>query len=1030
MSFHTDDDNKEARSVPHAPWASITVLCTLLMAAPTAAATPDAVGGGFADAGIEGAYYANPDLEGDPSFTRRDVRIDFKWGEVRPVGGSTAEPYASFPRDDFSVRWSGRIIPRFSESYTFLGDADDGIRIRIRAPGHSNWSTVVDRWNDAGAFESKPVAMRAKELYDIQVEYRERRGSARCQLMWKSESTPAEVIDPVRQQGINLTHYRWASYLWADSMKSARYGKGADKIDAQAWPTASGVEVVVSEMRFPNDPEKAGTYLLRFEGQAEVRQKCCVEPVFQAGGHQFKRKLPKGAGYDPSTNITTSIMMLNGSRTMLTFNDAQRGPGRAGDGVSRIQLMRPIAQGSTQHHRTDEIVYRPFKRVVKDHFTVVRFLGMAADGGEDWAQRTLPDEAFFIGKDGKENWEYTVMLANETGRDLYITVPVRANDEYLEKLALLLRHGSDGREPYRRPTADPIYPPLNPNLRIYVEIDNEIWNWGFKTTQIAKELTQAEHDRSSSTWKAIDYDGGAGEPRGIRAIRRWHALRTVHASRTFREVWRDDAMGSRVRMLVEYQYDNYQNTALWSLDFIDGYFNNRSNTNVSDPHPVAYFLWGAGGAAYYGLANRTGKQTHTLVRDAGFETPSIDSNSLRFRPQGTAWTFEGQAGLLRPEKGKHIDGLANLPAPTSGKQVAFLLGEGSISQRVRFAKPGTYAIAFNAAGAGQGRPGYQRFDILVDGRKVSPRQQFDPRVSPRTALIGGWRRGVNTLGHEWGSAAFQIDKPGLYAITFVGRDESPNYLLVDNVRIASADAILNSGFDKGEARGQEGEPDFAYQLETQAKYARSFGLQVVAYEAGWSLGGDLDQRPIQNWCKLSDPRAMVVNDQAIKLWDRSGSFMTVWGVYQYWPTYDFRSAENYPIMRSFRLATQRLRDEPTYGRPLPAILRLEDTDWSHRGKSSESWWRRHIPWVNKPGKQWHAWMLIAPKTATYTFRVEGRGDGRLVVEVDGEPIGELSSLDQAVGVPLNVQLTKGAHAVRVIMVGDELDLDRIEVSPN
>jgi hypothetical protein len=73
-------------------------------------------------------------------------------------------------------------------------------------------------------------------------------------------------------------------------------------------------------------------------------------------------------------------------------------------------------------------------------------------------------------------------------------------------------------------------------------------------------------------------------------------------------------------------------------------------------------------------------------------------------------------------------------------------------------------------------------------------------------------------------------------------------------------------------------------------------------------------------------------------------------------------------------------------------------------------------------------MLIAPATGTYAFRIEGRGGGRLVVEVDGEPIVDLSSLDQATSTPISALLTKGAHAIRVVMVGDEVELARIEIS--
>lgn len=156
--------------------------------------------------------------------------------------------------------------------------------------------------------------------------------------------------------------------------------------------------------------------------------------------------------------------------------------------------------------------------------------------------------------------------------------------------------------------------------------------------------------------------------------------------------------------------------------------------------------------------------------------------------------------------------------------------------------------------------------------------------------------------------------------------------------------------------------------------------------------------------------------------------MTVWGVYQYWPTYDFADADDYPIMRSFGAATQRLRDEPSYGRRLPTTLQVDDADWSHRSNANASWCQRHIPWLANPVSRWHAWMLLAPETGSVALRVTGRGTGRVRVEVDGESIGELSSLDPG-GTPLRAELSKGAHALRVVLVDSELELDRIEVGP-
>ena len=60
-------------------------------------------GGGYTDAGMTGEYFANADLQGEPRFVRKDIRLMFDWETLLPVGGSTSEPYKSFPHDNFIV---------------------------------------------------------------------------------------------------------------------------------------------------------------------------------------------------------------------------------------------------------------------------------------------------------------------------------------------------------------------------------------------------------------------------------------------------------------------------------------------------------------------------------------------------------------------------------------------------------------------------------------------------------------------------------------------------------------------------------------------------------------------------------------------------------------------------------------------------------------------------------------------------------------------------------------------------------------
>ena len=75
-------------------------------------------------------------------------------------------------------------------------------------------------------------------------------------------------------------------------------------------------------------------------------------------------------------------------------------------------------------------------------------------------------------------YEYCVMLANELHVDLWITVPHLATDDHIRKLAQLIHYGSDGVNPYTSPHPSPVFPPLHPDLKVYVEFSNEIWSSG------------------------------------------------------------------------------------------------------------------------------------------------------------------------------------------------------------------------------------------------------------------------------------------------------------------------------------------------------------------------------------------------------------------------------------------------------------------------------------------------------------------------------------------------------------------------
>jgi hypothetical protein len=73
--------------------------------------------------GLKGEYFNNKDLQGMPVVTRTDKLINFNW--------FTGSPVAQLPTDNFSARWSGKIVPPLSGTYQLGARADDGVRIYI-----------------------------------------------------------------------------------------------------------------------------------------------------------------------------------------------------------------------------------------------------------------------------------------------------------------------------------------------------------------------------------------------------------------------------------------------------------------------------------------------------------------------------------------------------------------------------------------------------------------------------------------------------------------------------------------------------------------------------------------------------------------------------------------------------------------------------------------------------------------------------------------------------------------------------------
>lgn len=860
--------------------------------------------GGYTAGGIHGYYYASSNLSGPAAFDRQDVRIDFDWRTVLAPGGSNSPGFGSIGHNNFSVRWTGQVVAANSQTYTFttLVDSGDGARLLIRPAGSTPWTTVIDDWTAGQTSATGTLAMTAGATYDIEMDYSHATGAAEASLHWSSPSIPDQVINPMGVTGINAETY--GPVIYADAMKSGRnFWEGGAAQDANGWPLEDATNIPWEGV---DAASVTGTYLLTFSGEADMTADIGGQSILSVNGATYYGTLPKGVGYNAATNTTTATLTIPASNSgilSLEFKNSQRTAASATDtGVTNVQLMKPTSPGASTYYPPGTL-FTTAGKAAMSAFTTERWLTTNQDTQQvNWSDRVLPSY-FKADVQYREVWEDLVAFANETGKDLYITIPMNASSDYVTKLAELIKYGSDGINPYTSYQANPVYQGLNPNLKVYVEWSNETWNPGFFQYQAGVQDSQQAVQNGTSEGQIINYDGSS--PNGN--WQRWMALKTVEASNTFRAVWGDAAMGNSVRMLLEYQYYNLSDSAYSELGFINNYFDNGDGVqHVITPHPVSYYLWGAGGPNYYEFNNPLGTQTATTVPDFSFESPSVAAGTAQLDPAGGSWAFSGNSGIYDPGSTSSVPlgAIGTPPVPTKGAQAAFIGDTGSISTTINFAGTGVFAIQLDAA-IRIGAP--DPINVYIDGQSITP---FGVDTQPTYIA---WTPGFNGIYNTLDTAPFSITTPGNHTLTITGTGASGTYDYFDNIQVASDDAIFNSGIG-----GVATVDSYQGEINLEARYAEEYGLNFVSYEGGWASVGS----PLLSYAEFVDPRIGQTTTTSIDDFAQAGGSLYLMGTYESWPVNDTQNATTYPAYQAVLSADA----TPTPARTTPAPHLFFDTD--------------------------------------------------------------------------------------------------------
>jgi hypothetical protein len=115
--------------------------------------------------GLHGSYFNNRWLHGDAIEERVDSMLNFYWSEEDTI--------TETGKDYISIRWVGYILPSFTETFTFYGEVNDGLRLWV------NGELLIDAFDAfdgaSGLFRtvsgttSKPLI--EGQLVDIKIEF-------------------------------------------------------------------------------------------------------------------------------------------------------------------------------------------------------------------------------------------------------------------------------------------------------------------------------------------------------------------------------------------------------------------------------------------------------------------------------------------------------------------------------------------------------------------------------------------------------------------------------------------------------------------------------------------------------------------------------------------------------------------------------------------------------------------------------------------------------------------------------------------
>jgi hypothetical protein len=285
-----------------------------------------------------------------------------------------------------------------------------------------------------------------------------------CIALWSALGSEALAID-LPKAGMNLAGYSyWGTGLpfydvahmgdrWL-SMALDGLTPNTDRtiaVDSLGYPTALASDEIAVTLVFTHNGRHypTGQYELAWSGNGNVRLQPSPEII----------EVSRAPG-----RVVYNVTATDDKGLYLEISETD-----PANPVRNIGLHAPLPNGNG--------AFNPKYKSDLAKYGVIRYMDWNMTNNQSiskWDDRTTLYD-FHWGGAGGVPYESQIQLSNELKQDVWLTVPHLADDDYVRKLAILVSQR------------------LSPDLRVWVEYSNEVWNGGFQQHRYAADVLRPRY---------------------------------------------------------------------------------------------------------------------------------------------------------------------------------------------------------------------------------------------------------------------------------------------------------------------------------------------------------------------------------------------------------------------------------------------------------------------------------------------------------------------------------------------------------